>query len=165
MGLNNLKNTEYVNVVVQMLSRVKQVREMGLFGTPKGLLSEKLAMLMKKMWNNRNFKGVVSPHEFIQALAEASQKKFRMGKPEDPMALLLWIINHLELELKQNKVKGKLLSLFRGKLKTSFFKAREKSEGYDELPSKVEEMPFLVLPIEVPQTKSQLPNDRNRTFN
>jgi hypothetical protein len=81
------------------------------------------------------------------------------------MALLLWIINHLELEMKQNKVKGKLLSLFRGKLKTSFFKAREKSEGYDELPSKVEEMPFLVLPIEVPQTKSQLPNDRNRTFN
>jgi U4/U6.U5 tri-snRNP-associated protein 2 len=80
VGLNNLKNTEYVNVVVQMLSRVKQVREMGLFGAPKGLLSEKLAMLMKKMWNNRNFKGVVSPHEFIQALAEASQKKFRMGK-------------------------------------------------------------------------------------
>lgn len=62
-----------------MLSRVREIRDIYMFGKPKGKLSEKFSMLLKKMWNNKNFKGVVSPHEFIQALSEASQKKFKMG--------------------------------------------------------------------------------------
>jgi U4/U6.U5 tri-snRNP-associated protein 2 len=110
-----------------------------LIGQPKGPLSEKLAMLVRKIWNNRNFKGVVSPHEFVQTISEVSQKKFRIGKEDDPLTFLLWLINNLDVELKKNHAKNvHLLGLFRGKLKTSFFKPLEKSAGYEELSSKIE---------------------------
>lgn len=69
VGLNNLKHTDFINVVVQLIMRVRPIREFCLVGTPKGQLSEKLALLAKKMWNSRNFKGVVSPHEFVQTLS------------------------------------------------------------------------------------------------
>lgn len=65
-------------------------------GEPKGPLSEKLAALARKLWNNRNFKGVVSPHEFVQTLSEVSQKKYCIGKEDDPMGFLLWLLNNLE---------------------------------------------------------------------
>jgi U4/U6.U5 tri-snRNP-associated protein 2 len=117
VGLNNLKSTDYINVVIQMIVRVRQIREFCLLGNPKGPLSEKLAILIKKMWNNRNFKGVVSPHEFIQTLSEVSQKKFKIGKADDPLTLLLWLINNLDIELKKGHIKNThILSLFRGRL-------------------------------------------------
>ena len=52
-------------------------------GEPRELLVEKFSELVKKMWNPRNFKGHVSPHEALQAVAVASDKKFRIDKQAD----------------------------------------------------------------------------------
>mmetsp|Transcript_4529 Transcript_4529/g.5614 ORF Transcript_4529/g.5614 Transcript_4529/m.5614 type:complete len:98 (+) Transcript_4529:558-851(+) len=83
VGLNNLKLTEFANCVVQLLARVKPLRnfcllredeaasEQALMET-KDLLSLRFSQLLKKLWNPFNFKGHVSPHEFMEAVSVAS---------------------------------------------------------------------------------------------
>lgn len=39
-------------------------------------LVNRFGELLRKMWNTRNFKGQVSPHEFVQAVRNASKKRF-----------------------------------------------------------------------------------------
>jgi hypothetical protein len=35
---------------------------------------------MRRLWSKDNFKSAVSPHEFLQAVSLASDKKFRVGQ-------------------------------------------------------------------------------------
>lgn len=73
LGLNNIKQTDYVNVVIQALCRVKPLRDFCLFypiseyniSNLKHLLVMRFAELVKKVWNPKNFKGHVSPHELL----------------------------------------------------------------------------------------------------
>lgn len=73
LGLNNLKQTDYVNVVLQSLCRVKPLRDFCLYykisdhnvANPKHQLVVRFAELVKKVWNPKNFKGQVSPHELL----------------------------------------------------------------------------------------------------
>jgi U4/U6.U5 tri-snRNP-associated protein 2 len=101
LGLNNLKNTDYVNVIIQALCRVKPLRDFCLFyqlkdhsiANPKQELVMRFAELVKKIWNPKNFKGHVSPHEVLQAMSNASNKRFRVGEQKDPIQLLTWFFN------------------------------------------------------------------------
>jgi U4/U6.U5 tri-snRNP-associated protein 2 len=43
----------------------------------KTLLSLRFSELMRKIWNPKNFKGHVAPHEFIEAVSLASSLKFK----------------------------------------------------------------------------------------
>ena len=77
-------------------------------GEPRELLVEKFSELVKKMWTPRNFKGHVSPHEALQAVAVASDKKFRIDKQADPMGFMAWLLHTLHLglvELRHSKLK------------------------------------------------------------
>ena len=79
VGLNNLKKTDYINCIIQLVSRVNQLRtsclksdltvessqKKGIQVDPRQLLSIKFAELLKKMWNPINFKGHISPQEFV----------------------------------------------------------------------------------------------------
>lgn len=40
--------------------------------------------LVRKIWNARNFKSHVSPHEFLQAVTNASKKKFKITEQVRP---------------------------------------------------------------------------------
>lgn len=88
LGLNNLKHTDYVNVVIQALCRVQPLRDFCLYygvtehnlTTPKHQLVARFAELTKKIWNPKNFKGHVSPHELLQAISHASAKRFKIGE-------------------------------------------------------------------------------------
>lgn len=70
VGLNNMKNNDYVNVVLEILGRVTPVRDFflipGNYAYCKSELVKRFGELVRKMWNTRNFKGQVSPHEFMQ---------------------------------------------------------------------------------------------------
>ena len=91
VGLNNLKLTDYANCVIQLLSRAKPLRDICLLdNTNTGdhsnsitssdlrvLVSLKFNELIKKLWNPKNFKGHVSPHEFLEAVSIASNKRFK----------------------------------------------------------------------------------------
>ena len=64
LGLNNMKHNDYVNVLVQILSRVAPVRNVFLqpsnFNDSMSPLTIRFGELLRKMWNPRNFKGQVS---------------------------------------------------------------------------------------------------------
>ena len=39
---------------------------------------QRLGELFRKLWNPRNFKSHVSPHEMLQAVASTSKKRFKI---------------------------------------------------------------------------------------
>ena len=72
----------------------------------RSMLSLRFSQLMKKLWNPFNFKGHVSPHEFMEAVSVASSKRFRcddrsmktkgFGGQADPLQFLAWLLNSLK---------------------------------------------------------------------
>lgn len=134
VGLNNLGANDYMNVIIQALAHVRPLRNFFLRGgfpplpVSKGgskplstgktlreslVLSEsselvrRFASLMRKIWNPRNFKAQVSPHEFLQEVVNVSKGKFAITKQGDPIEFLGWLLNRLHLDLggggKKNK--------------------------------------------------------------
>ena len=71
------------------------------------MVSIRFNELIKKLWNPKNFKGHVSPHEFLEAVSIASNKRFRcddkshkntgFGGQADPNQFLAWLFNTLKL--------------------------------------------------------------------
>lgn len=63
MGLNNMKNNDYANTVVQILARVTPIRDFFLmpsnYADCRSLLVQHFGELLRKVWNPRNFKGQV----------------------------------------------------------------------------------------------------------
>ncbi|GJP53260.1 hypothetical protein CLOM_g12433 [Closterium sp. NIES-68] len=110
VGLNNIKDTGYVNVIIQSLMRVTPLRNFFLLPanyTPASHspaaqptpLVQRFGELVRKVWHPRNFKGQVSPHEFLQAVMLASKKRFLIGQQSDPLDLLSWLLNALHADL------------------------------------------------------------------
>lgn len=108
VGLNNIKANDYSNVVLQALSQVKDIRrfclKIHLFDdkpavTHSDMLVQRFGEFMRKIWNPRNFKSHVSPHEMLQAVVLASEKTFQITEQSDPIKFLSWFINALN----QNK--------------------------------------------------------------
>eukprot|EP00357_Protocruzia_adherens_P024657 CAMPEP_0114975196 /NCGR_PEP_ID=MMETSP0216-20121206/1957_1 /TAXON_ID=223996 /ORGANISM="Protocruzia adherens, Strain Boccale" /LENGTH=198 /DNA_ID=CAMNT_0002335935 /DNA_START=313 /DNA_END=905 /DNA_ORIENTATION=+ len=104
IGLNNIKRTDYVNVVLQALCRVSRLRDFFIknrfereirIGASENnfLLSKRLSELICKI-----FKDHVSPHDVLQAIVSKSQKKFQIEKQGDPHQLVAWLLNMLHSE-------------------------------------------------------------------
>ncbi|VWU50089.1 U4/U6.U5 tri-snRNP-associated protein 2, putative [Hepatocystis sp. ex Piliocolobus tephrosceles] len=111
VGLNNLKDTDYFNVIIQLLCCIIPIRNILLLyenkkNNAKNMISV-LSELIKKIYNAKNFKGVVSPHEFLQTVGIESKKNFKIGTKKDPLDFLLWIINkihkHSERDMRKKK--------------------------------------------------------------
>ncbi|SBS88108.1 U4/U6.U5 tri-snRNP-associated protein 2, putative [Plasmodium ovale] len=111
VGLNNLKHTDYCNVIIQLLCCIIPIRNVLLLYENKQNIAKNLIIvlseLIKKIYNPKNFKGVVSPHEFLQAVGIESKKSFKIGTKNDPLDFFLWIIskihNHSEKTSKKRK--------------------------------------------------------------
>lgn len=58
---------------------------------------------MRKLWNPRNFKAHVSPHEMLQAVVLWSKKKFQFTQQGDPIDFLSWFLNALHRALNGTK--------------------------------------------------------------
>jgi U4/U6.U5 tri-snRNP-associated protein 2 len=85
VGLNNLKCTDYVNVILHALSHVTPVRDFFLQPsnyetTSKSNLVSKFGEVVRKMWSSHNFKSIVSPQEFLQEVSIASKRRFNIGQ-------------------------------------------------------------------------------------
>lgn len=117
VGLNNIKDTGFVNVIIQALMRVTPLRNFFLLPgnyTPKShspaaqpsALVQRFGELVRKVWHPRNFKGQVSPHEFLQAVMLSSKKRFRIGHQSDPIDFISWLINTLHADLAAQGRKG-----------------------------------------------------------
>ena len=102
VGLNNLKATDYAAVIVHALNRVAPLRNALLLRPHPGPgesdafpVVARLAELMRRMWNNKAFKGHVSPHEALRCVQHASGGKFKLDSQGDPAEFLAWLLDAL----------------------------------------------------------------------
>ena len=51
VGLNNLKKTEFANCIIQILCRVKPLRDKCLMSSKNDLLTIRFDELVRKIWN------------------------------------------------------------------------------------------------------------------
>jgi len=151
IGLNNIKNTDFVNVIVQSLVRVPPVRDYFLlpsnYKSCKSPLVKEFGALVRKIWSPHNFKGQVSPHELLQAAMHESGNRFKIGVQTDPMDFLAWLLNALHTALGGTKKPGSsvIQRAFQGTVRVTTIKA---DETEDEGESKT--IPYLYLTVDVP---------------
>ncbi|XP_067008318.1 ubiquitin carboxyl-terminal hydrolase 39 [Anabrus simplex] len=172
VGLNNIKANDYCNVILQALSHVTPLRNYFLReinyarvkrppGDSSFLLVQRFGELMRKLWNPRNFKAHVSPHEMLQAVVLWSRKKFQFIEQGDPIDFLSWFLNALHLALNGTKKKDSSIvyKSFLGSMRIYTRKIppieleEEQKEALlqmDEYQEKVTESPFLYLTCDLP---------------
>jgi len=114
VGLNNIKANDYCNVVLQALTHVGPIRDYFLnelsyakikrsSGDSPFAIVQRFGELMRKLWNPRNFKAHVSPHEMLQAVVLWSNKKFQIIEQSDPIDFLTWFLHEQHRQLRGNK--------------------------------------------------------------
>uniref|UniRef100_A0A8C8H6G0 Ubiquitin carboxyl-terminal hydrolase 39 n=1 Tax=Oncorhynchus tshawytscha TaxID=74940 RepID=A0A8C8H6G0_ONCTS len=82
------------------------------------LLVQRFGELMRKLWNPRNFKAHVSPHEMLQAVVLCSKKNFQITKQGDAVDFLSWFMNALHGALGGTKKKpSSLTKVFQGSMR------------------------------------------------
>jgi len=172
VGLNNIKANDYCNVVLQALSHVGPLRNYFLreesyagIKRPPGdimfLLVQRFGELLRKLWNPRNFKAHVSPHEMLQAVVLCSKKKFQITEQGDAITFLSWFLNALHMALGgTSKRKSSIIyKAFQGKMKIYTMKIppidmeeKQKAEILQtpEYQERVEESPWLYLTADLP---------------
>lgn len=158
IGLNNIKNNDYVNVVLQALVHLSPLRNYLLLetipNTPRTQLAHLLSVLARKLWNPHAFRSHVSPHEFLQHVSSVS--KFSLENQSEPFAFLSWLLVHLHLALGGTKLPGSSIihRLFQGKIRIQETKVVEKQqsalhfEETEEIETKTS--PFLFLTVDLP---------------
>ena len=153
IGLNNIKCTDFVNVVVQSLARVPPLRDFFLlpenYARCKSPLVLEFGALVRKMWSPHNFKGQVSPHELLQAVMHASGNRFKIGGQADPMDFLAWLLNALHTALGGTRKAGSSIihTAFQGAVRITTHTAGGEESG--AAPDS-KEVPFLYLTVDVP---------------
>lgn len=130
VGLNNISHNDAMNVIVQALAHVPPLRNYFLRGgesassrtapdavdtvsAAAGRLAEstelvrRFATLVRRIWNPHAFKAQVSPHEFLQEVANASDGRFKLTEPADPVEFLGWLLNRLHFDLAGGPAAGR----------------------------------------------------------
>jgi len=161
VGMNNIKENDYVNVVVQALSHVAPLRNYLLLEdfTNKPELVKRTSILFRKIWNPRAFKSHVSPHELLQEVSLRSNKKFTLTAQSDPVDFLSWFLNNLHLGLGGSRTKpgsSMIHRVFQGRLKVESQAITAKADQSDRLrfeeaaEVKVDVSRFLLLTLDLP---------------
>jgi U4/U6.U5 tri-snRNP-associated protein 2 len=161
VGLNNIKQNDYFNVIIHALAHVPPLRNFlmleDLSSYPE--LVQRFSILVRKIWNPRAFKSHVSPHELLQEISLRSNKKFTLTTQADPMEFLSWFLNNLHLALGGSKTKpgsSIVQRVFQGKLKVESQEITAKADAGDRLrfeeaaEVKVDTSRFLMLTLDLP---------------
>ncbi|KAK4451848.1 hypothetical protein QBC34DRAFT_399722 [Podospora aff. communis PSN243] len=161
VGMNNIKENDYLNVIVQSLSHASPLRNYFLledFNSAPELV-KRTSILFRKIWNPRAFKSHVSPHELLQEISLRSNKRFTLTAQSDPVEFLSWFLNHLHLGLGGSKTKpgsSMIQRVFQGKLKVESQAITAKADASDRLrfeeaaEVKVDINRFLLLTLDLP---------------
>jgi len=166
-GLNNIKANDYMNVILFSLCHIRPIRDCFLnednymhVKLPPGSimfpLVQRFGDLVHKLWNPRNFRSHISPHEMLQAVVLCSKKKFQFTKQGDPIPFLSWLLNSLHYTLTGAKIKRSsiIFNTFQGQMKIHSRKvppAGEQGVG-PEYSTVTSQSPFLYLMLDLPST-------------
>jgi U4/U6.U5 tri-snRNP-associated protein 2 len=161
VGMNNIKENDYVNVIVQALSHVAPLRNFFLlddFSSAPELV-KRTCILFRKIWNPRAFKSHVSPHELLQEVSLRSNKRFTLTQQSDPVDFLSWYLNNLHLGLGGSKTRpnsSTIQHIFQGRVKVESQAITAKADAGDRLrfeeaaEVKVDLVRFLFLTLDLP---------------
>lgn len=111
IGLNNILENDYANVILQAISHIAPIRDFYLgLSTPeekelgnkvfrKSQLNNLFGLLVRKIWSKHLFKSHISPHELLQFTSHMSKKKFGISEKKSPKAFMVWLLNQLNVLL------------------------------------------------------------------
>jgi U4/U6.U5 tri-snRNP-associated protein 2 len=159
VGLNNMKENDYVNVIIQIFARVPPVRDFFLnasnYRHNRSKLVQWTGVLLRKIWHPKQFKGQVSPHDFMQAVTLQSDKRFLIEKQGDPTIFLSWLLNALHTGLTGGSSKQSIITAtFQGEMEVwtegGTGSARDRDPDTGNFINKVEQVPFLMLGLDLP---------------
>ncbi|KAI8072169.1 uncharacterized protein B0P05DRAFT_473891 [Gilbertella persicaria] len=165
VGLNNIKANDYVNVVIQALAHMPSIRDYFIVEDFEKKGSSQLvcrfSALIRKMWNPKAFKGQVSPHELLQEISNASQKRFKLTEQSNAIDFLSWFLNTLHKDLngtrKRNssiiykKLQGEVRVQSQDFSSSGQTSLNEALMRFDESkPIKTVNSPFLFLALDLP---------------
>ncbi|KAI8354167.1 hypothetical protein BD560DRAFT_438335 [Blakeslea trispora] len=164
VGLNNIKANDYVNVVIQALAHMPAIRDYFIVEDfeKKGAsqLVCRFGALVRKMWNPKAFKGQVSPHELLQEISNASQKKFKLTEQSNAIDFLSWFLNTLHKDLGGNRKKNSsiIYRQLQGEVKIESQEFTPNGTGSDAAllnfsstkPTNTTQTPFLFLALDLP---------------
>eukprot|EP00375_Theileria_parva_P002708 XP_765389.1 ubiquitin carboxyl-terminal hydrolase [Theileria parva strain Muguga] len=71
-----------------------------------------LSQLIRKIFNVKNFKGIVSPHEFVQSVGIVTNGLYKIGVQSDPVSLLSWLLARIHQKLHNKNTKGSFKTSF-----------------------------------------------------
>ncbi|KAJ2021661.1 Ubiquitin carboxyl-terminal hydrolase 10 [Coemansia sp. S610] len=164
VGLNRIKCSDYMNVVIQALAHVPPIRN-ALLLLPdlecKPPLVQRMASLVRKMWHPKLFKSHISPHELQQEIVNRSKRRFKLDSSGDAFELLTWLLNTLHMDLGGSRKSDSsvVYKAFRGELNVTTqqlqdtrVRAREDDpiEMDSAKPIVRSKVPFLTLSLELP---------------
>ncbi|KAG6039882.1 hypothetical protein E4U41_001882 [Claviceps citrina] len=163
VGINNIKENDYLNVIVQALSHVPPLRNYVLLEdfSKSSELVRRTSILFRKIWNPRAFKAHVSPHELLQEIALRSNKRFTLTNQSDPVEFLSWFLNNLHLGLGGSKTRpgsSMIQRTFQGRLRVESQAITARADATDRLrfeeaaEVKVDTVRFLLLTLDLPPT-------------
>ncbi|GAA5868763.1 hypothetical protein JCM3774_003882 [Rhodotorula dairenensis] len=163
VGLNNMKFNSYMNAVLQLVLHVPPLRDYFILSplpssSSTSELVRRFAMLARKVWNPRQFKAQVSPHEFLQEVANASHGRYKITEHGDPIDFLSWLLNQLHRDLggSRRPRSSIIYSTFQGEvrvddqqiIKTGEFGTKPRFDLDREI--KTTKTPFLFLALDLP---------------
>ncbi|KAF1335528.1 U4/u6.u5 tri-snrnp-associated protein, partial [Globisporangium splendens] len=165
IGLNNLKNTDYINVIVQALAHIPPLRDFFLQSSDvvtksKSQLVQRFGELLRKMWSPHNFKNTISPHEFVQEVSVSSKKRFHVGKQNESVEFLSWLLNELHRGLGGSSKPGSSVvhKCFQGFVQVTTVDESKAAvvdpsdESKRALATTTAKSPFLLMSLDLPST-------------
>ncbi|GJD09444.1 U4/U6.U5 tri-snRNP-associated protein 2 [Galdieria sulphuraria] len=155
LGMSNLQATDYINVILQALVRIKPLRDFFLLyqmdkqDTIEHPLIASFGEFMRKFWNPRPFRSQISPHELVQEIVKRSKKRFPILQQGNPVEFLAWFLHSLQDDLMRAGQKPLMKNTFEGQMEIETFQANEKSS--QQLIKKDHKLSqFLFLSLELP---------------
>ncbi|TIB67994.1 hypothetical protein E3Q24_03836 [Wallemia mellicola] len=160
IGLNNMSNNDYANVILNMLTHIRPLRNhFLLLNDCKTELLRRYSLFNKRVWNDKLFKSQVSPHEVLQLITKLSANKFNIQNSSDPVEFLTFLLNQLHKDLGGNKKPNSsiIYQLFQGQLRMTSQKIIQLDENEDINKKFIKEdkvttinTPFLILSCDLP---------------
>lgn len=159
--MNNIKENDYFNVIIQTLAHIPPLRNFFMLEdlSQKTELVQRFSVLIRKIWNTRAFKTHVSPHELLQQVSRQSNKRYDLLRQSDPVEFLSWFLNNLHLALGGSKTKpgtSIVHKIFQGQLKVESQQITAKADVGDRLRFEetaevvIDKIKYLMLTLDLP---------------
>ncbi len=155
VALDNLGQSDYVSVVLQLLSAAVPVRD-ALLAMPapetepadrRTALLAAVSLLVRKIWAGSALRAHIAPHSVCRLLGEATSHRFVSDKQRDPVALLAWMFATYSRGKTHRKFAKVLRAAFQGRmLLTTLPNADVMSDSVGT----TKEQPFWFLTLDLP---------------